>query len=336
MTPFRRFVLALIIILFLISSGTAGFMVIEGWTFSESLYMTFVTISTVGFSEVHPLSPAGRIFMIFFLTVSIFTVGFTLTALLSYFFEGHMRKSVKERHMKRLIALTKGHYIICGFGDVGRETAAEFHRKKVPFIIVDREIQDSDRDAFPSYAFISGDATEESVLEEAKIHRAEGIVSCLPTDQQNVYTVLTARQLNSGLRIVAKASDERAVKKLETAGADRVILPKQIAGRRLATVCTHPSIVDFLDILSSGGNELMRIESVEIGTASGLTGKSLRESQIGQYTGAIIIGILDSLGQTRMNPSEMASLSSIKLDSGDRLIALGNSDQINSLKSFIS
>jgi len=334
MSPFKRFLLALCLILLIISTGISGFMIIEGWTFDESLYMTFVTISTVGFGEVHPLSPAGQRFMIVFLTISIFTVGFTLTALLSFFFEGHVLNTMKERRMKRLLSLTKDHYIICGFGDVGKETAGEFQKKKIPFIIVDNDLSDLDRDLHPDFIFINGDATEELVLEEAKIAKAKGLVSCLSTDQQNVYTVLTARQLNGNLRIVAKASGERAVKKLETAGADRVILPKQIAGRRLATVCTHPAIVDFLDVLSSGGDELMRIESVEIQQESSLSGKSLKESNIGQYTGAIIIGILDSRGKTRMNTKAMASLSSITLETGDKLIALGNNEQIDNLKDF--
>ena len=326
--------MALFFILLIISMGTAGFIIIEGWTFDESLYMTFVTISTVGFGEIHPLSTEGRRFMIVFLTISIFTLGFTLTALLSFFFEGHIQKTVKEQRMKRLISLIREHYIICGFGDVGRETAAEFRKKKISFLIVDDNISDTEKEQFSDFIFIEGDATEESVLEEAKIIKARGLVSCLSNDQQNVYTVLTARQLNSSLRIVAKASDERAVKKLQTAGADRVILPKQIAGRRLATVCTHPSIVDFLEVLSSGGDELMHIESVEIHEKSPLNGKSLKESNIGQYTGAIIIGILDSLGKTRMNLSSMVSLSSIKLQPGDKLIALGNIDQIVNLQEF--
>jgi len=309
-------------------------MIIEGWTFDESLYMTFITISTVGFGEVHPLSQQGRQFMIVFLTVSILTVGFTLTALLSFIFEGHIQISMKERRMKRLLSLIKDHYIICGFGDVGRETASEFSRKKIPFIIVDNNISESERELYSDYTFIEGDATEEVILGEAKIGKAGGLVSCLSNDQQNVYTVLTARQLNNKLRIVAKASDERAVKKLQTAGADRVILPKQIAGRRLATVCTHPSIVDFLDVLSSGGDEQMRIESITISKKSHLGGMSLKESNIGQFTGAIIIGILDSLGKTKMNTTSTASLASIKLQVGDKLIALGNLDQINNLKKF--
>ncbi|MDA3811746.1 MAG: potassium channel protein [Spirochaetaceae bacterium] len=336
MTPFKRFLLAAFLILLILSTGTAGFMIIEGWTFDESLYMTFITISTVGFGEVHPLSIMGRRFMIIFLTISILTLGFTLTAFISFFFDGLIIKTVKERHMKRLLKLIKNHYIICGFGDVGRETAAEFFRKKIAFIVVDIEISDLDKDAYSDYIFIIGDATEESILEEAKIKKANGLVSCLSNDQQNVYTVLTARQLNHEMRIVSKASGKKAVNKLQTAGADRVILPKEIAGRRMATVCTHPSIVDFLEVLSSGGDEVMRIESVEIHDKSSLKGKSLKDSNIGQHTGAIIIGILDSRGKTRMNTTAMASLASITLQSGDKLIALGNTDQIHNLQEFSS
>jgi len=333
-SPFNRFLLALFFILFLIFSGTAGFMFIEGWTFDESLYMTYITISTVGFSEVHPLSVTGRKFMIIFLTISIITIGYTLTTLLSFIFEGQIVHTMKERRMKRILSLIKDHFIICGYGDVGRETAEEFYKKKVPFIIVDNNFSEADRDRDSKFTFIYGDATEENILEEAKISKAKGLVSCLSNDQQNVYTVLTARQLNNKLQIVAKASDKRAVKKLLTAGSDRVILPKQIAGRRLATVCTHPSIVDFLEILSSGGDELIRIESIEIVSGSSILGKSLKESNIGQFTGAIIIGILDNNGKTKMNPSAMASLSSVKLQLGDKLIALGNKEQLENLNKF--
>jgi len=206
-SPFNRFLLALFFILFLIFSGTAGFMFIEGWTFDESLYMTYITISTVGFSEVHPLSVTGRKFMIIFLTISIITIGYTLTTLLSFIFEGQIVHTMKERRMKRILSLIKDHFIICGYGDVGRETAEEFYKKKVPFIIVDNNFSEADRDRDSKFTFIYGDATEENILEEAKISKAKGLVSCLSNDQQNVYTVLTARQLNNKLQIVAKDKD---------------------------------------------------------------------------------------------------------------------------------
>jgi len=334
MSPFRRFLMALFLIFLLLAVGVAGYMSIQGWSFGDSLYMTFLTISTVGFREVHPLSPGGRNFTMIFIVVSILTVGFTLTTLISFIFEGQIVQTVKERRMKRFLAVIKDHYIICGFGDVGRESAEEFLRKKIRFVVIDRQVTEQDSQRYPDILFVPGDATEEEVLEEAKIRKARGLVSCLPEDQQNVFTVLTARQLKPELHIVAKASGDRAVKKLEKAGADRVVSPKQIAGRRLASMTLNPGIVNFLEVLSSGGDETMRLESVRIGHGASLIGKSLREANIGQYTGAIIIGILDSSGRARINHDALATLSALELQEGDELVALGNDEQLAHLHKF--
>jgi len=334
MSSLRRFLLALFLLLMLVSLGTVGFRLIEGWSVPDSLYMTFLTISTVGFAEVHPLSEAGRSFVIVFIIVSILTIGFTLTTLISFIFEGQIMETVKERRMKKILALIKDHYIICGFGDVGKETANEFLRKKTRFLVVDRDLDESETSRYPDITFVHGDAADEEVLEEGKIHRAKGLVACLPDDQQNVFTVLTARQLNPDLHIVSKASDERTVKKLQKAGANRVVSPKQIAGSRLASMSINPRIVNFLEVLSSGGDESMRIESIRIPKGSPLIDKSLRESNIGQYTGAIIIGILSPEGETRTNHSSLANLSSLKLEEGDELVALGSEEQLALLDKF--
>ncbi|MBI9102895.1 MAG: potassium channel protein [Spirochaetales bacterium] len=334
MTSFRRFLIALFLIVFLILGGTLGFYLIEDWSLIDSLYMTFVTVSTVGFGEIHPLSPAGKQFMMLFIMVSLLTIGFTLTTLISFIFEGQFLHTVKERRMKRFLSSVKDHHIICGFGNVGKETAAEFTRKSVRFIVIEKELEDSDLSRFPDINFIHGDATEEEVLQEARIDRAKCLISCLPEDQQNVYVVLTARQLNPSLHIVSKSSDAGASKKIMAAGADRVISPKLIAGRRLASLSLHPSIVNFLDILSSGADGAMRIESIRIEIGSPLIDKSMKDSGIGQHTGAIIIGVLDPDGKARMNQSSLATLSSINLREGDELIALGNEEQIISLEAF--
>ncbi len=334
MTSFRRFILALFMVVLLVVIGTMGFYFIEGWSLSDCMYMTFVTISTVGFGEIYPLSHDGKNFMMFFIVLSLLTLGFTLTTLISFIFEGQFIHTVKERRMKRFLSTVKDHHIICGFGNVGRETAAEFLRKKIRFVVIEKDLDEAEAARFTDIHFIIGDATEEEILEEARIGKAKGLISCLPDDQQNVYVVLTARQLNSSLHIVSKSSDVRASRKIQTAGADRVISPKQIAGRRLASLSIHPSIVNFLDVLSSGGDESMRIESIRIGNTSPLIEKSLKDSNIGQHTGAIIIGILGPDGKARMNQSSLASLSSIKLREGDELIALGNEAQITSLEDF--
>lgn len=337
MSPFKRFILAVFLIILIISFGSYGFMTIENWSLDDSIYMTFLTISTVGFSEVHPLSREGRYFMISLIVVSLMTIGYIITTLISFLFEGHFLHTMKERRMKHFLSQIKDHYIICGFGDVGKEAAREFMRIKVPFVVVDIDVEDIDKSRYPDVLFIEGDASEEEILEKARIHKAKGFISCLPEDPQNVFTVLTARQMNVSLNIVSKASDERTVKKLEKAGANRVISPSQIAGRRLASVSVKPAIVNFLDVLStSGGEGDIRIESIKIQSGSSIIGKSLKESNIGQYTGAIIIGILNSQGIARLNKSSMASLASIQLQDGDELIALGNEDQIKHLETFSS
>jgi len=334
MSPFRRFLLALFLILFIIGFGSWGFMMIEGWSWDDSVYMTFLTISTIGFTEVHPLSTEGRYYMIGLIIVSLTIIGYTITTLLSFIFEGHFLQSVKERRMLNFLNQVKNHFIICGFGDVGKETAQEFLRIKLPFIVIDRHADDLEKSRYPEITFITGDASEEEILEKAGIHKAKGFISCLPDDPQNVFIVLTARQMNPSLHIVSKASDERTVKKLKMAGADRVISPSQIAGRRMASLSAKPAIVNFLEILSSGGDDSIRLKSVRILSGSKLIEKTLRESNIGQFTGAIIIGILNSEGSTKTNLSSMASLSSIMLQEGDELLALGNDEQIKNLNSF--
>ncbi|OQY35562.1 MAG: hypothetical protein B6241_01260 [Spirochaetaceae bacterium 4572_59] len=335
MSPLKRFFLAVFLIFFIIGFGSFGFMTIENWSWDDSIYMTVLTISTVGFSEVHPLSREGRYFMILLIVFSLLTIGYIITTLMSFLFEGHFIQTMKERRMKHFLGQIKDHYIICGFGDVGKEAAREFMRIKVPFVVVDKNVEAIDKSRYPDVIFIEGDASEEEILEKGRILKAKGFISCLPEDPQNVFTVLTARQMNSSLNIVAKASDERTVKKLEKAGADRVISPSQIAGRRLASVSVQPAIVNFLDVLStSGGKGDIRIESVKIHKGSSLIGKSLKESNIGQFTGAIIIGILNPEGEARINESSMASLSSILLQKEDKLIALGNEEQISLLNRF--
>lgn len=236
--------------------------------------------------------------------------------------------------MKRSLSRMKDHIIICGFGDIGKEITDEFLKKKVRFVVVDNNLTEQEKERNPEITFIDGDAAGEDVLKEAGIERARGIISCLPEDPQNVFVVLTARQIKGDLHIVTKASDERNVTKLHKAGADRVISPKQIAGHRMAAVSIQPSIVNFLEVLSSGGEDSVRIESIRVGKDSPLIGKTLKESNIGSHTGAVIIGILDSEGKARMNQSSLATLSSMVLHEGDELMALGNEEQLASLVAF--
>lgn len=255
---------------------------------------------------------------------------------MSFLFEGQLLHTMRERRMKHFLSQVKDHFIICGFGEVGKETAEELNIYKVPFVIVDWDISDADKEKYPSYAMIDGDAADEEVLSRARIEKARGLISCLPEDPQNVFTVLTAREMNPKLNIVSRASHERTVSKLEKAGANQVITPKVIAGRRLATVSIKPSVSRFLDAIAAGGKDDVHIESCRLESDSGLIGKTLRESNIGQHTGAVIIGILDPEGTLRSNQSNRSTIASIQLNQGDELIAMGNQEQLVSLKKFAS
>ena len=235
------------LILILILTGITGYMFIEGWSLSDSLYMTFVTISTVGFAEVHPLSGPGRYFTIGLILVSLMIIGFIITTVISFLFEGQLLHTMRERRMKHFLQQIKNHYIICGFGEVGKETAEELHRHKIPFVVVDLTYADSDRIRYSSYIMMEGDASEEETLEQARIMKAKGLISCLPEDPQNLFTVMTARQMNHDLQIVSRASNKRSVLKLKKAGANMVITPKAIAGKQLATVSIKPEVMRFLD-----------------------------------------------------------------------------------------
>jgi voltage-gated potassium channel len=332
---FIRFLIAFSLLVLLIIIGGLGYSLIEGWSIRDSLYMTFITITTVGFGEVKPLSPAGQHFTIVFLVLSIGTVGYSATVLITYVFEGQILNVMRERRMKRAIRHLKDHYIIVGGGDVGREAAYAFSRSRKRFVVVDRDPSLSDLSRDESILIQEGDAVNDEVLVGAGIQRASGLISALPDDEANVFVVLTARQLNPQLLIVSQSAEERNVHKLIKAGANRVISPKKIAGQRMAAMVLRPKLLDFLDVIVQGGELDMRIEEVKLTTESPLIDKTLREAGIGQHTGAIIVGINDQEGRMRINPSTTSTLSSVQLGEGDVLIALGNEDQLNRLREFV-
>jgi len=333
--PIARFLTAVVLLGLLVAGGTFGYSRIEGWNARDSFYMTVITITTTGFGEVQPLTPQGRSFTVVLLVLSVLTLGYAVTALIGFIFEGQMLASLRERRMKRNLRLIKGHYIICGGGNVGRAVALEFQRERVRFLVIERSLEHSELAKDPRILCLEGDATDDEMLKQAGIERARGLVSALPEDEANVFVVLTARQLNPDLTIAAQASDERTVRKLVKAGADRVISHKQIAGHRLASLILHPTLVNFLDEMLGGGELGMRIEEVPVAAGSPLIDKALREAGIGHHTGAIIVGIVDAAGRLRVNPSDESTLSAVHLTAGDTLVALGSEEQLKRLQEFV-
>lgn len=331
----RRFILSLALLIVLLSTGVLGFALIEGWTLDEAIYMTLITITTVGFQEVHPLSPTGRQFMIVFLVFSVASVGYALSTVAAYVFEGQIMTSVKRRRRERAVKKLRNHYIICGLGDVGREVAREFARNGRPFVVVDRDADKPAHIPDLEILLVQGDASEEAVLEEAGIAHAEGLVATLPHEADNVYVVLTARQMNPKLTIVAKAQEETTISKLKKAGADRVVTPSQIAGRRMAASLLRPQVVNFLDVVVAGGDVMLRVEQFRIAEDSPIVGSTLRDLNIGQHTGAIVLSILGPDGSSRCSPTGALNVSALALNGNDTLIALGSEDQHERLGRFV-
>ena len=334
MSPFVRFAFAFMLPVLLVLGGTAGYAWIEKWTMWESLYMTVITISTVGYGEVHPLSPTGQRFTILLLTFSVIAVGYSMTTLIGFVFEGQILHAMRGRRMTRSVSKLKDHYIICGGGVVGKEVAQELKQAGIPFVIVDKDPAQSELGRDETVLFVEGHAEDDEVLVEAGIDRAKGLIAVLREDALNVFVVLSARQANPNLTIVARAAEERTIGKLMTAGADRVMSPYQLAGRRIASVLLRPSIVDFLDVVVGEGEAAMRLEQFHVGEGSPLAGKQLKETDIGQRTGAIVVGIQGHEGKPRNHPAASAGLSGVTIHRGDVLIVLGTDGQLNRLKAM--
>jgi voltage-gated potassium channel len=326
---FRLLKIAAIALLLLTAAGTVGFHFIEGWDWFDSFYMVIITLSTIGYQEVHQLSHAGRVFNIFLITAGVALVFLMIGALTQALLEFELVKVFGRRRMEREVANLKDHYIICGAGRVGHSVARELALKPCPFVIVESE-EKSIAELDPKWLVLIGDAASEKTLRDAGIERAAGLVAATTTDATNIYIVLTARGLNPRLKIIARASEERAEKHLKTAGADVVISPYAAAGHRIAQNFLRPHLLDFLDIASDrSGTFQMLIEEVRIAPQSSLAGTTVGSSGIHHNFGIMILAIRRSDGETRFNPEAPEPI-----HSGDTLIAMGEPGQLAKLENL--
>jgi voltage-gated potassium channel len=321
MNPNRRLLWAGIILVLITSIGTLGYVIIEGWSFFDALYMTIITIATVGYGEVHPLSTAGRIFSIFLILGGMGGAFYALFGAAQYILEGQFGITIGRRRMKTKIANLKNHFIICGYGRVGEETAATFEEEGVPFVIVDHREDCIGRAERSGYLFLQGDATRDEVLKEAGIEHARGLVAALGADADNTYVTLSARGLSPSLFIIARASDAETENKLKRAGANRVVSPNTIGGQRLAKLALYPGLVDFLDILTSPRWPEIEMDSVEVSRDSSLNGQTVKGVRQCSNTGVIAIKKIN--GQFLPNPGDDE-----KIVAGDSLIVMGARNQL--------
>ena len=325
----KRFIFAVALVVLVASFGTAGYMLLEGWNFIDSVYMTVITLASVGFKEVHDLSPFGRIFTIIIIIGGVGTVAYALSAGAKIILEGELQEVYGRRRLEKKIREMKNHYIVCGYGRMGKIICRELREKNIKFVIVEKQpdmhLEKDDLLIFP------GDATKDEVLKELGIERAKGLVTVLPTDAENLFVVLSARGLNQNLFIVARAGEEGSEKKLIRAGADKVVSPYHIGGLRIAHTVLKPAVVDFIEFATKSGNIDLQMEEVLIKESSELVGKSLDECGIGRELGIIIVAIKKPNGEMKFNPTFKSAIKT-----GDTLIALGESSKLKNLEVMAS
>lgn len=322
----KKFKIVLLILVLVISFGTLGYTIIEKWSFLDSLYMTLVTLSTVGFGEVYPLSPTGKIFTMILVIFGVAGAGYTISVIGQMIVEGEIRKLLGRRKMEKSLKDLKDHYIVCGYGRVGRRICKEFCIRKVPFVVIEKDPQSLEQIERDGFLFVQGDATEDSVLINAGIEKAKGLVSAVANEADNVFIVLSARQLNSHLFITARADSDPAEKKLLRAGANRVVSPYKIGGLRMALTTLRPNLVDFMKVVTFDKETGLVIEEVEIKPNSPLTQTSLKDSPIRKEFGIMVAGIKKTGKDVFLNPSPET-----KIEAGDILIVIGEKEELDKL-----
>ena len=319
--------LFIFIFVLIVCISVAGYMIIEKWDFFDSFYMTIITIATVGFGEIHPLSYQGRIHTIIIIITG---VGFYSTMLVyfsSLVLEGKLINLMRSQKIMNKIKNLNNHYIICGYGRIGREVCGTLKLKDdVSFVIIEKDqikVDDAIKDGFTVFR---GDATDDDILLEVGIDKASGIICALTDDALNVFITLSAKVLNPNINIIARADKVESVAKLKRAGAHMVVAPYVIGGRRMASAVTQPFVLDFLDTVLHDDNFDLKLEQVLVITGSSLINTSFELSNIRDKSGAIIIAIKKKGGNLITNPKPTDYI-----ESGDILIALGNTKQIKQL-----
>ena len=329
-----RILVAVGLITIVVLAGAAGFALVEGWSLGESLYMAVITVSTVGYGEVRPLSAGGRALTVILIVIAVATLGFSMSTINLSLLEGHLARDLRRRRMDRRLHKLSGHHIICGGGKFGREVAAELKRAQVSYVVVDLEPQEGALAGETGVLSVQGDAGNDATLREAGIDRAAGLVAALPHDDSNLFVVLTARQLKPDLTIITQANESRSIEKLQLAGANRVISPYRIVGRRMASALLRPTVADFMDEALDRDRTALQIEEVHVPEHSPLLGQSIRAAKMGDATGASVVAIHGPDG-IRVNPTGSATLAGTTVRAHDVLVAVGTEQQLDALRRFV-
>ncbi|MEZ4600962.1 MAG: potassium channel protein [Syntrophotaleaceae bacterium] len=326
MNPARNLKISLLVLVTTIVLGTVGYATIEHWSYLDALYMTVITVSTVGFKEVNTLSEAGRIFTILVIVFGAGTIAYTIGSLAQSMVEWQLLRILGRMKLEKKINQLQGHYIICGYGRIGALISKQL-QGRLPFVVVENNPELCQQLRTSDILFVEGDATEDESLIEAGIQRAKGLITAVNSETANVYITLTARGLNPDLFILARCGEEGTEVKLKRAGANKVISPYQIGANRMACAILRPSVVDFIDIAVGGENLELQLEEIRVAPGSSLVDKTLISSGIRKEWGIMIIGIKKAAGNMLFNPA-----STTVIDAGDILITLGEQPAIQKLE----
>ncbi|MEM9540734.1 MAG: NAD-binding protein [Cyanobacteria bacterium P01_E01_bin.42] len=311
--------------------GTLWYSLIENWSWTEAAYMTTITLSTVGFGEIRPLSDRSRIFTVALIFMGVFVIGYIANRFTEAMIGGYFREGLRRRQRRRSIEMLKHHYILCGYGRTGSQIALEFQAEHVPFIVIDSQGDALDDARQRGYTVFQGDATHDDCLLAAGIDRADCLVAALQSDAENLYTILSAKTLNPRIRAIARANSKEAITKLERAGADAVVSPYITGGRRLAAAALRPSAIDFVDGIITGMNRSLYLDEFFLDEEHcPHIGKTLQETNLRSHSGALVLAIRRQDGTLIGGPT-----GETLLYSGDLLICMGTADQLHSLNEIL-
>ena len=331
--PLKKFITILSVLLLLVLFSTVGIHLIEGWPWIDCLWHTIITISTVGYGLVRPLSPEGMLFTMLVIVVAFAVFAYGASAVASMIFEGELQKILTVKRMEKMVAKLKNHTIVCGLGRTGQAAIKELYKEKVPFVVIEKDegkIEEA-KEHYPNLIYIHGDATQDETLLKAGVKSASNLIVATADDADNLFITLSAKNLNPRLRIVTRANREENVIKLKRAGATEVILPNVIGGLRMASLAIRPSVVSFLDIVTHHGEIDLRLEEVKVPKGSPFHGKLLKNLDIPKKTGVIVIGIRREDGSFILNPT-----STTMVLEGDSLIIIGTKEQAERLKRLVT
>ncbi len=312
-----------------VSLGTLGYVVIEGWPVLDAVYMTVITIGSVGYEEVHPLSSNGRVFTIGLIVAGLGVMGYGLSTVTAFLVEGQLTDALRKRRMERKIASLRDHVILVGGGETGKHIVEEFMKTETPFVLIERDAAHAAAlERLGSLLYILGDATDSAVLEQVRIRDARGLITTIPSDKDNLFVILCARELNPTIRIISRLTDEQSRSKFVRAGADAVVSENLIGGLRMASEMLRPHVVSFLDAMLRETGGVMRVEEVEVPAESPWIGRTLADLQIRERVGVVVFGLREAAsGRYVFNPSPTARLSA-----GDVLIGCADRDQLAALR----